>query len=200
MDFIKRRPLVSGSTARIESSKSVSLLRCLDPIGCWVVIGSSQLLQESPGADPTAEVASSGRGRCRLTLTVVHHGQTRWLIGVRVFSSYGGRFSMRFAPWNHSNKGNVFMLTLISKERQQSPAMVRWLGRCLSMVRVASSKASAPRTCAKASSSSLLASRPTNCSDRRRKTRIWWLPRVRRVLDLRPKICTNAVLYIGGSR
>jgi hypothetical protein len=54
------------------------------------------------------------------------------------------------------------MLTLISGERQRSPPTVRRLGRCLSTVRAASGEASAPRTCAKASSSSLLASRPTN--------------------------------------
>jgi hypothetical protein len=89
---------------------------------------------------------------------------------------------------DHNDEGNVFMLTLIGGERQQSSAMVRWLGRCLSTVRAASGEASAPGTCAKASSSSLLASWPTNCSDRYRKTRIWWQPRVRWVLDLRPKI------------
>jgi hypothetical protein len=84
----------------------------------------------------------------------------------------------------------VFMLTLIDGEQQRSMAMVRQLGRYLSTVRAASGEASAPRTCAKASSSSLLASRPTNCSDQQQKTRIWWLPKVRRVLDLRPKIRT----------
>jgi hypothetical protein len=79
----------------------------------------------------------------------------------------------------------MFMLTLIDGERQRSPAMVRRLGRCLSTVRVASGEASASRTCTKASLSSILASRPTNCSDRLR-----WLPRVRHVIDLRPKIRT----------
>jgi hypothetical protein len=68
--------------------------------------------------------------------------------------------------------------------------MVRQLGRCLVMVRAASGDASTPGTYTDASSSSLLASRPFNCSDRQRKTQIWWLPRVRRVLDLQPKICT----------
>jgi hypothetical protein len=89
-----------------------------------------------------------------------------------------------------SDEGNVFMLTLIGGERQRCPATVRWIDRCLSTVRAASGEASAPRTCVKASLSYLLASRPTNCSNRWRKTRIWWLPRVRRVLDLRPKIHT----------
>jgi hypothetical protein len=68
--------------------------------------------------------------------------------------------------------------------------MVRRLGRCLATVRAASGEASTPRTCAEASLNSLLASRPTNCSERRRKTRIWWLSRVRRVLELRLKIRT----------
>jgi hypothetical protein len=91
---------------------------------------------------------------------------------------------------DHSDEGNVIMLTLIRGERQWSPAMVRKLDRCLTTVRAASGEALAPMTCAKASSSSLLASRPTNCSKRRRKTRILLLPMVRRVLDLWPKIRT----------
>jgi hypothetical protein len=133
-------------------------------------------MQDSPGADPTAEVVGSGQGQRRLTLVVARHSRARWLAGVRVFLSYGGRFFMRFAP--------------MGSQRQQSPATVRQLGRCLSTLRVASGEASGPRTCAKASLSSLLASRPTNCSDRRWKSQIWWLPRVWRVLDLRPKIRT----------
>jgi hypothetical protein len=55
-------------------------------------------MQESPGADPTAKAAGSGRGRHWLTLVVVRRGRARRLAGVRVFSSYGDRFSMRFAP------------------------------------------------------------------------------------------------------
>jgi hypothetical protein len=97
-DFIKRRPLVSGSMAQIESSEAVSLLVCSDPIGRWVAISSSQPMQESPGADPMAEAAGFGRGRRRLTLVAVRRGRARQLTGVRVFSSYGGRFSMRFTP------------------------------------------------------------------------------------------------------
>jgi hypothetical protein len=54
----------------------------------------------------------------------------------------------------------------------------------------ASGEASAPRTCAKASLSSLLAFGPTNCSEQCWKIQIWWLPRVQRVLDLRSKIHT----------
>jgi hypothetical protein len=149
-DFIKRRSLVTGSTAQIKPIKPV----------CRPFI-----------TDPTAEAAGSSRGRCQLVLPVARCGQARWLTGVRVFSSYSGRFSMRFFFLrDHNDEGNVFMLTLIGGERQRSPATVRSLNRCLSMVRAASGEASAPRTCAKASSSSLLVSRPTNCSDRRWKT------------------------------
>jgi hypothetical protein len=45
-----------------------------------------------------AEAAGSGRGRRRLAFTVTCHDRMRWLAGVRVFSSYDGQFSMRFAP------------------------------------------------------------------------------------------------------
>jgi hypothetical protein len=99
---------------------------------------------------------------------------------------------------DHIDEGNVFMLTLIGGEQQRSPAMVRRLKQCLSTVRAAIGEASAPRMCAKASLSSLLASRSTNCSDRRWKTQIWWLPRVRRVLVLWPKIRTTCgAIYRG---
>jgi hypothetical protein len=81
-DFIKRRPLVFGSTARIESSESVSLLRCLDPIGRWVAISSSQPMQESPDVDPTTEAAVSDRGWRRLTLAAVRRNRARRLAGV----------------------------------------------------------------------------------------------------------------------
>jgi hypothetical protein len=54
-------------------------------------------MQESLGADPTAEVAGSGWGRHRLALAAARRGRARWLAGVRVFSSYGDQFSIRFA-------------------------------------------------------------------------------------------------------
>jgi hypothetical protein len=82
------------------------------------------------------------------------------------------------------------MLTLIDGERKRSPTTVRRLGRCLSTVTAASGEASAPRTCAKVSLSSHQASRPINCFDRWRKTRIWWLPRAQWVVELQPKIWT----------
>jgi hypothetical protein len=124
--------------------------------------------------------------RRRLALAAACRGRARWLTGVLVFSSHDGQFSMRFAPMGSSQRGEHVYANL----NLRRAATVRRLGRCLSMVRVASGEASTPRTCAKASSSTLLASLPTNCSNRQRKTRIWWLPRVRQVLDLRPKICT----------
>jgi hypothetical protein len=52
----------------------------------------------------------------------------------------------------------VIMITLIGGERQRSPTTVRRLGRCLATVRAGSGEASAPRTCVKASLSSLIAS------------------------------------------
>jgi hypothetical protein len=100
--------------------------------------------------------------------------------------------------WDHNDEGNLIRLTLIDGGWQWSAATVRQLGWCLVTVRVASGEASAPSTCAKASSSSLLASRPVNCPERRQKTRIWWLPRVRRVLELWPKIRTiGSAIYRG---
>jgi hypothetical protein len=172
MDFIKCRSLATGSTAQIKPLESVS----------WLLI--LVVYHRSNSSDgwlwPGPALAHARTTRC---------GLARRLTRVWVFLSYGGRFSMRFAP-HHNDEGNMFMLTLIGGERQWSPAMVRQLTRCLSTVRAASGEDSAPRTCAKASSSSLLASRPTNCSDRRRKTRIWWLSRVWWVLDLRLKIHT----------
>jgi hypothetical protein len=42
--------------------------------------------------------AGFGQGWRRLALVAACHGPVRWLVGVRVFSSYGGWFSMRFAP------------------------------------------------------------------------------------------------------
>jgi hypothetical protein len=55
-------------------------------------------MQESPGADPTAESAGSGQGWHQLTFAAAHHGRVLWVAGVRVFSSYGGQFLIRFAP------------------------------------------------------------------------------------------------------
>jgi hypothetical protein len=95
------RVVISSLAKRLEKPpfcESVSLLGCLNPIEHWVAIGSSQPMQESPGVDPMAEAAGSGRGWRRLMLVAVCHGRAWWLAGVQVFSSYGGQFSMRFAP------------------------------------------------------------------------------------------------------
>jgi hypothetical protein len=120
-DFIKCRPLVSGLTAQIESSELISLLGCLDPIRRWVGIGSSQSMQESPGVDLTAEAASSGRGRRRLMLAAVRHGRARWLTGVQAFSSYGGRFLMRFAPTESQRRGEHVYANLNRRRATTKP-------------------------------------------------------------------------------
>jgi hypothetical protein len=62
-------------------------------------------MQESPGANPTAEVTGSGWGWRRLMLDAACHGQAWRLAGVRVFSSFGGRFSIRFAPTGTQRRG-----------------------------------------------------------------------------------------------
>jgi hypothetical protein len=167
----------------------------LNLVNCY--LSRSSLIRQSRRL---AAVGGGVGSRSRRRVTTEHGGSPEFEFSQATVVSFRWGLLLR----DHSDEGNVFMLTLITRERQQSPTMVRWLDRCLVMVRAASGEASAPRTCAKASSSSLLASRPTNCFDRRRKTRIWFLPRVRRVLDLRLKIHTicGAIyrgFYIGSS-
>jgi hypothetical protein len=65
------------------------------------------------------------------------------------------------------------------------------------MVRVASGEASAPRTCAKASLSSLLASRPTNYSNGQRKLEFGGYLWFGGFLTCGGKFALYAVLYIG---
>jgi hypothetical protein len=55
--------------------------------------------------DPTAEMAGSGWGWRWFTLAAARCGRARRLTGVQVFSSYGGRFSMRFAPTGSQRRG-----------------------------------------------------------------------------------------------
>jgi hypothetical protein len=62
-------------------------------------------MQESPGSNPTAEAAGSGRGWRWLTLAAARRGQAWRLAGVRVFLSFGGRFSIRFAPTGSQRRG-----------------------------------------------------------------------------------------------
>jgi hypothetical protein len=132
----------------------------------------------------------------RLLISTVHHrsdGWGGWLrSGAARAHAHGGSPEFEFSRamvvgirWglllrDHNDEGNSVRLTLIGGGQQWSPAMVRRLDRCLVTVSVASGEASAPRTCAEGSWSSLPASWPINCSERRRKTWIWWLPRVRR--------------------
>jgi hypothetical protein len=94
----------------------------------------------------------------------------------------------------------MFLLTLIGAEWQRSSAMVRRLSRCLSMVRAASGEASTPRMCAKAALSSLLASRSTNCSDKRRKAKFGGYLGFGRFLTCDRKFALYVALYIGGFR
>jgi hypothetical protein len=167
MDFIKGRPLATGSTAR--------MFRFNLTLGCHRLFTADARVTRH---------RSVGWGSWRIVAE--HGGSPEFKISRATVVGFQWGLLLR----DHSDKGNVFMLTLIDREWQRSPTTVRRLGRCLSTVRVASSEALAPRMCAKASLSSLLASRPTNCFDWCRKSWIWWLPRVRRVLDLWPKICT----------
>jgi hypothetical protein len=154
----------------------------------WTGISASNLVRSSP-IRRMRRLAPAGSGA---------DSRSRWCIA----AERGGLLEFEFSRammvgfwWglllrDHNDEGNMFMLTLIGGEWQRSSATVRRPGWCLSTVRAASGEASARRTCAKAFSSSLLASQPTNCSDRWWKTWIWWLPRVWRVLLLRPKIRT----------
>jgi hypothetical protein len=84
---------------------------------------------------------------------------------------------MRFAPTGSQRRGERVYANLNRRRAATEPGNGEAVRPVLGDVRAAYGEALAPRTCAKASLSYLLASRPTNCSDRRRKTRIWWLPR-----------------------
>jgi hypothetical protein len=189
-DFIKRWPLATGSMARIKPIESASLLGCLDPIWRWVAIGSSQPMQESPGVDPMAEAAGSGRGRRRFTLAAARRGQARWLARVRVFSSFGGRFSIRFAPtgshqWGervYANLNRRRAATKLGNGEAARPVLVdsegglRW---SFSSKDVRQGFVELPSSF---SIDQLLRSAAENSN--------LWLPRVQQVLDLRPKIRT----------
>jgi hypothetical protein len=73
-DFIKHRSLASGSTTQIQPSEPVYRLLI-----------------------STVHHRSDGRGGW-LWSGAARYGRARRLAGVRVFSTYGGRFDMRFAP------------------------------------------------------------------------------------------------------
>jgi hypothetical protein len=87
-DFIKLCPLAFGSMAQIEPSEPVS-----------------RLLISAVHHGPMVEEAGSGRRRRRIALMVARHGRARRLTGVRVFSSYGFWFLMRFVPTGSQLQG-----------------------------------------------------------------------------------------------
>jgi hypothetical protein len=78
-------------------------------------------MQESPGPDPMAEAAGSSRGRHQLALAAARHGRAQWLAGVRVFKSYGGRFSMRFAPMESQQRGECVYANLNRQRAAMKP-------------------------------------------------------------------------------
>jgi hypothetical protein len=135
MNFIKRRPLAFGLMAQIERSEPLSRL-LISAVHHW----------------------SDGRGGW-LRPGAARHGWAWWLTEVWVFSSYGGQFSMRFAPTGSQRWGERDYANLNRRREATEPSNSEAARRCLVTVRAASGEASAPRTCAKASSSSLLASR-----------------------------------------
>jgi hypothetical protein len=141
-DFIKRWSLATRSTAQIKPIESVS----------WLLIS-------------VVHHRSDGWGSW-LALAVARRDRARWLIGVQVFSSHDGRFSMRFAPTGSQRWGKHVYANLNPRRAATRPGNGEAAWPVLSTVRAASGEASAPRTCAKASLGSVLTSRPTNCSDR----------------------------------
>jgi hypothetical protein len=87
-DFIKRRPLATGLTAQIKPIESVSRLRI------------SAVHHRSNGWDGWLRLGAAwarARGSASRPNVAAR--------GVRVFSSYGGRFSMRFAPMGSQRRG-----------------------------------------------------------------------------------------------
>jgi hypothetical protein len=131
--FNKRQSLVTGSAAQIKPIELVTRLlisvvhRRSDGWGGWL----------RPGAAP-AHACS---------ITTECGGSLEFMFPRATVVSFWWDLLL----WDHSDEGNVFMLTLIGGELQRSPATVRRLGQCLSTVRAASGEVSAPRTCAKAS-------------------------------------------------
>jgi hypothetical protein len=72
-------------------------------------------------ADSTAEAAGSGRGRRQLTLAAAHRAWARRFAGVWVFSSYGGRLSMRFAPTGSQRRGERVYANLNQQRAATKP-------------------------------------------------------------------------------
>jgi hypothetical protein len=139
--------------------------------------------------DPTAQTVGSYQGR---RVTIERDSSLEFEFFWATVVSFRWGLLLR----DRSDEGNVTMLTLIGGEWQRSPAMVRRLGRCLAMVRVASGEASAPWTCTKASSSSLLASQLTNCSERGGKLEFGGYLGFSGFLTCGQKFALYVVLYI----
>jgi hypothetical protein len=89
-DFIKRRSLATGSTARIKPSELLSrfLISVVDH-------------------------RSNGWGGW--LRPVARHSRAQRLTGVWVFSSHGGRFPMRFAPTGSQLRGELDYANLIRR-------------------------------------------------------------------------------------
>jgi hypothetical protein len=187
---------IGSQVHRLHLMMVVDSAICVQDLSPWRGISASNLARSSLIKRlGWLAPAGGGVGSCsRRRATAERGGSPEFKFSRAMVVSFWWGLLLR----DHSDEGNLIRLTFIDGGRQQSPAMVRRLGQCLVTVRVASGEASAPSTCAEASSSSLLASRPTNCSERWWKNWICWLPRVRRVLDLRLKICTiGGAIYRG---
>jgi hypothetical protein len=79
-------------------------------------------MQESLGADPTAEAAGSGRGRRQLALVVACQGRAQRLVRVRVFSSYSDQFLIRFAPTGSQRRGERVYANLNQRRAATKPS------------------------------------------------------------------------------
>jgi hypothetical protein len=106
--------------------------------------------------------------------------------------------SMWYFLCNLDSTRDPFYSLAAAKTGHRKWSTGRQLGRRLATVRMASGGAPASRVCVEVSLCSLLVSCTANCFKRWRKTRIWLLPRVRRVLDLQVKIHTmGCAIYRG---
>jgi hypothetical protein len=79
-------------------------------------------MQESPDANLMTEAAGYGRGWHQLVLAAARRGRAWWLTRVRVFSSYGGHFSMRFAPTGSQRRGECVYANLNRQRAATKPS------------------------------------------------------------------------------
>jgi hypothetical protein len=114
---------------RVHQRRLTGLRTSLN-VGLWLLdrrLGLSQAnryfgFQPRPFiADPTAEAAGSGRGRCRLALAAARCGRVWRLTGVQVFLSYGGQFKMRFAPTGSQRRGERVYANLNQRRAATKP-------------------------------------------------------------------------------